>query len=285
MTATMRAVVARSRVLGVERVPRPEPGPGEARVRIGACGICGTDLHLHHAGFPDGHTPGHEIAGWVDARGEADGGPPVGSRVAIEPLRPCGRCPTCRRGAYNVCPAVRLLGIHLPGGFAEHVVVPLERLHPVSEALAAPLAALAEPMAVAVHGLRRGGLARGERVLVLGAGAVGLLGLVAARALGARDVWISARHPQQAELARALGATRVLTEAEADPAALAAAAAETQVDLVLETVGGRANTLDAAIAAARPGGRVCVLGLFQDEIRLTPLLLLRKESSLCWSNC
>lgn len=271
--------------LAIERVPRPEPAPGEARVRLTACGVCGTDLHFRHAGlWPVGHTPGHEMLGHVVAHGEGATRPAIGTRVAVEPLRGCGDCTLCTSGRMNLCPRLALFGIHLPGGFAEEICVPGERLHPVPEPLTPALGALAEPMAVCIHGLRQGGIASGQRVLVLGAGTIGLLTIAAAKALGAAEVWITARHDHQVELARALGADRVLGEAEARPEQLAPDAENAAIDLVVETVGGSANTLEAGIAAVRPGGTIAVLGLF-DQVSLPPFPLLLKETHLVWSNC
>jgi threonine dehydrogenase-like Zn-dependent dehydrogenase len=282
----MRAAVWRGGRFAIETQPRPEPAAGEALVRLRACGICGTDLHLHHLGvWAEGHTPGHEMTGVVETLGDGAVGPAPGTPVAIEPLRGCGECACCRAGQVNICPRVQLFGVHVPGGFAEHIAVPAERLHPVPADIPVEIAALAEPLAVCVHGLRRGRLEPGQRVLVLGAGTIGLLGVLVARALGAGEVWISARHPHQAEMGRALGATRVLSEAEADPAAIGAAAGDAAIDLVLESVGGRANTLRAALAAVRPGGAISVLGLFDGEIALPAFPLLLKEGSLLWSNC
>ena len=140
-------------------------------------------------------------------------------------------------------------------------------------------------MAVVVHGLRRGALAKGQRVLVLGGGTIGLLSVVAARALGAGEVWMTARHPHQAELGAALGAARVLREAEADLMALDGAGRESPIDLVVETVGGSADTLDAAGAATRPGGAVSVLGVFMGNVSLNALPYFLKEITLAFSNC
>jgi threonine dehydrogenase-like Zn-dependent dehydrogenase len=135
------------------------------------------------------------------------------------------------------------------------------------------------------HGLRRGGLEVGQRVLVLGAGTIGVLAALAARELGAGEVLVTARHPHQAELASALGAARVLREPEADESGLQNLARDLPIDLVVETVGGSADTLRLAAHAIRPGGKVCVLGLFLGPVTLNPLLLLLKEASLIWSNC
>jgi threonine dehydrogenase-like Zn-dependent dehydrogenase len=286
MLAAVAAVPAAPSFLELRTLERPEPGPGELRLRVTACGLCGSDLHLHQQGlYPPGTVPGHEFAGVVDALGAGVVGLEVGQAVAVEPFRSCGRCPSCRAGHHARCPEAKLLGVHAPGGLAEYAVVPALRAFHVADDLDPRLAALGEPVAVVVHGLRRGGFAPGDRVLVLGAGSLGLLAVLAARVLGASEVWVTARHAHQADLARALGARRVLSEAEASPEALAALGRGAPVDLALETVGGRADTLLAAGSAVRPGGRVAVLGLFLGRVELDPLPLLLKEVTLAWSYC
>jgi threonine dehydrogenase-like Zn-dependent dehydrogenase len=282
----MRSVVARAGRLVLESQPRPEPGPGEARVRMLACGICGSDLHFHHAGlFADGHVPGHEMLGEVDALTDAATGIAVGETVAIEPLLACGSCPSCRAGRPGICPELQIYGIHRPGGLAEFVCVPERCLYRVPSRLPTEIAAMAEPMAVAWHGVAQSGLASGERVLVLGAGSIGLLCVLAARDQGAGEVWISARHPHQAELARSLGATRVLGEDEASPKALPRTTLDAPVDRVIETVGGSADLLRSAAAAGRPGGAISVLGLFLGDAHVPGMPMLLKEATLVWSNC
>ncbi len=280
------ACLGEARVMQTGELPLLDPQPGEARVRVEACGICGSDLHFLHGGLMSvGHTPGHEMAGRIDALGPGVDHLSVGDPVAVEPLVSCGKCAECLAGRDSICRSMMLRGVHLPGGMAEQVVIEADRAIPLAQDLSPSVAALTEPMAVAIHGLDRGGLARGERVLVLGAGAVGLVSLVAAQSMGACEVWITARHPHQAELAKKLGATRVLREDEADPASLDALSREVDFDLVVETVGGDANTLVAAASAARPGARIAVLGLFAGSPELPPYPLLLKELTLAWSNC
>ncbi len=270
----------------VAEVPQPDPGPGEVRVRIEACGICGSDLHFFRDDLmPPGHTPGHEMSGVVDALGDAVEGFHEGQRIVVEPIRSCGACSYCRGGRDNLCRDFQVHGIHRQGGFAEFLVVPAKRLYPIADGVGPAVAALAEPLAVSLHGLRRGGFEAGQRVLVLGAGTVGLVTLLAAQGLGAGEVWISARYPHQARLARSLGASRVLGEEEASPSELASLSLKTDFDLVVETVGGRADTLRAACAAIRPGGSVSVLGLFMQGVEVDPFPLLLKEGNLFWSNC
>ena len=283
----MRAAVVRGAgSVAIARRPVPEPGPGEARVRVEACGVCGSDLHLLANGFfPLDHTPGHEVAGRVEALGDGVVGLACGARVAVEPMRSCGTCASCRSGRYSICREARLAGVHDPGGLAEYALFPATRLHPLPPELEPPLGALAEPMAVVVHALRRGARAAGHRVLVLGAGSVGLLAAAAARRLGAGEVWISARHPHQVKRARELGVARAIAEADASAGGLDALGREAPIDLVVETVGGGADTVRAAAAAVRPGGTVSVVGVFWGAMNLDPMPLLLKEVTLAWSYC
>jgi threonine dehydrogenase-like Zn-dependent dehydrogenase len=284
---TMRAArVSEGRGLEVVEIARPVPGPGEALVRIDACGLCGSDLHFYRSrSMPPGHTPGHEMAGVLAAVGANVSGLPEGLRVAVEPLRTCGECEPCRAGRDSQCRKLRVHGVHIAGGFAEYVLVDSHRLFALPQQLSASVAAMAEPAAVAIHGLRRGRLEKDQRVLIVGAGSVGLICLIAARQLGAGEVWITARHPHQAELARELGASRVLDESEASIPALHQLGRETDFDLVVETVGGEADTLVASAAALRPGGTISVLGVFMGKVEIDPITLLMKEGNLCFSNC
>ena len=266
--------------------PLPEPEAGEVRVRVEACGICGSDLHLYRAGLiREGHTPGHEISGIIDSIGGEVEGCQLGDRVAVEPLLACGTCESCGAGRAAICRKARLFGVHLPGGFAQFIVVPALRVYRMAPDLDPAVAALTEPVAVALHGLKRGNFEPGRRVLVLGSGSVGLVSILAASWMGAREVWATARHAHQAEFARTLGAARVLDESEAQPEALARLGLQHDIDLAIETVGGSANTLEAACAAVRPGGHVSVLGLFQDGAQLPGLPLIFKEITVSGSNC
>jgi L-iditol 2-dehydrogenase len=275
-----------ARSVSVQRRPIPEPAPGEVRLRIEACGLCGSDLHFYHMGpITPGITPGHEMTGWVDTVGDGVEYLAGGERVAVEPLASCGDCDCCRAGRDSICPQVQIFGMQRHGGFAEFATLPAKRLFKIPADIPPHIAALCEPMAVAVHGLRQGRLERGQRVLVLGAGSVGLMSVVAAAALGAGEVWLTARHPHQAELGAALGAARVLREPDAAQANLYRLGAEAPIDLVVETVGGTADTLRSAAAAVRPGGVVSVLGIFLGDVSLDTLPLLIKEGTLTWSNC
>lgn len=285
--SSMRAVTCTGPdQLALEERPIPEPGPGEVRVKLRGCGICGSDLSLLPIGYLGSRiTPGHEMTAAIDELGEGVSGFAIGDTVAVEPINTCGRCHSCRSGRDAICPDIQFLGVHVDGGFADYVTVPARRLFPIDARLPIEIAALAEPMAVVIHALKRAQFSAGQRVLVLGAGNLGLLTVVAARALGAEDVWITARHAHQAALAEKLGAGRVYHEPDATPEKLAALGREHPIDCAIETVGGQAETLPLAVAALRPGGVVSVVGLFRGKLELDPYPLFQKEVTLAWSNC
>ena len=282
----MRAATATGpHSIEVREQPDREPAANEVRVLVRACGVCGSDVHTFRHGFAEGHVPGHEIAGVIDRCGPGVTGLSEGDLVAVEPISSCGRCEGCRSGHPMWCRESKLFGLHLPGGMADAIVVPSERAFRLDSSLLPEVAALVEPLAVAVHALSRVAVQSDERVLILGAGTVGLLCVLAARALGVDDIWVTARHAHQGELAGTLGATRVLEADEVDAKVLTELGRESDVDAVLETVGGTANTLDLAAAAVRPGGRVAVLGLFDHPLSINPWPILEKELALVWSNC
>jgi threonine dehydrogenase-like Zn-dependent dehydrogenase len=279
----MRAAVFSDdgRIAVLDRALR-ELRPGEARLAVTSVGICGSDLNLLHdnGAMASGVQPGHEVAGIVDAVGDGVA-LATGTPVALEPVAGCGDCPQCRRGAHNLCPAVRLFGFSRPGGMAEYLNVPATLLHAVDTSLSADVTALAEPMAVVVRGMRLAAIGMNERVAVLGSGTIGLLGVVAARAAGAGEVLATARYPHQGELARALGADAVF----ASSTELLDAVGNQHVDLVVETVGGHADTLTEAVEVARNGGRILMLGVFDGRPRLPAFEFFQKELTLKASNC
>jgi len=247
--------------------------PGWARLRVAACGICGSDLHVWHmpASERGPCTPGHEICGTVEQgpAGLAD------ALYAVEPYKSCGKCDACKRGEGPLCARMGLFGFQYHGGFAEYVDVPVERLHPVRGIDRSPLVALAEPTAVAVRGCNIGRFARGEQILVVGAGTIGLLSGLVARERGAR-VSITARYPHQANAAKALGlepvGERELEEFTADAKPFC----------VIETVGGSGAALRQAIAATASGGRVVLLGI-SAEVTLNLMEVVGREVDLLGS--
>lgn len=254
--------------------PTPLP-PGRVRVSVTACGICGSDLHVYsgRSGRQHDVVMGHEIVGTV-----MDGGPGLpDSLYAIEPLDACLNCKYCAAGATNTCPNMKFIGIDEPGGLAEFIDVPAHTLHPVPDTLSPMLASLVEPMACSYRGVALGRLKIESRVLVLGAGTIGLFAGLLARDRAA-EVAITARHPQQVEAAKRLGLTP-LGETEWEDWAR-----DRQPDIVLETVGGAADTINDAIKAAQPEARIVILGIFTENSRVDGLMLVAKEVDIVGSS-
>ncbi|SCG11805.1 L-iditol 2-dehydrogenase [Streptomyces sp. MnatMP-M27] len=226
-------------------------------MEIGAVGLCGSDLHYYAHGengpnvLRSPTALGHEAAGTV----LGDGGPlPAGTRVAIEPAIPCGRCHACRAGRYNQCPHGHCFGSPpTDGALTGHLTVPAEFAHPLPGDLPLGSGALIEPLAVALHAVRRGNVAAGDRVLVTGAGPIGLLVLQAARAVGAGETVVTDINPGRLAHAHRLGADRTLdTSREPLPQ-------EPLFDIALDCSGIEA-ALTAAAHAVRPGGTLVAVG-------------------------
>ena len=272
----------------IAQIAAPEAGPGEALVQVRAVGICGSDL-LMNAGRTEADTmpAGHEVAGEIVAVGEGVEADAVGRRVAVDTIglgRACQNCWYCRTGQYRSCMDRTP---EAGGGFAEYMTTLAAGCFPLHKNLSWHEGALVEPLAVSVHGMRRGGLRPGETVAVLGAGNIGLTAVAAARAMGAGRILVTARHPHQAEMARKLGADIAVTpEGDALRETLLEATEGRGADLTIESVGGRTEaTLQQAIEVTRVQGRIVVLGGFHAPITLDWLPPLLKEQSFIFSSC
>jgi threonine dehydrogenase-like Zn-dependent dehydrogenase len=236
----------------VEVVEQPPPVGEGLTVQIASAGICGSDLHLLQWGVPV--VLGHEMAGTL-----ADG-----TAVAVEPLDPCWRCPACMAGAHNLCErgASMVYGVGRDGGMAEKCLVPEAAISRLPAGLPPTDACLVEPLAVAVHGVRRGNVRAGQQVAVIGGGTIGQLAVVAVRASGAA-VALEARHDRQLEVSRELGAHAV----------------SDGYDVVLEAA-GTASALKRAVEVCRPGGTVVLLGTHWDPPVMPATDISMKEVTL-----
>jgi L-iditol 2-dehydrogenase len=270
--------------LRCEQVPAPQAGPGEVRVRVAACGVCGSDLpRIFSKGtyrFP--LIPGHEFAGTVEQVGEGVGEDWIGRRVAVFPLIPCRRCALCAREEYALCANYDYLGSRRDGGFAEQVCAPVWNLLPVPEGVSLEMAAMVEPCAVALHALRRGGLFAGESVAIFGAGPIGLMLAAWAGALGAGKVMLVDVDPVKVSFAREAGFALVFNASEGEPAAWIREQTQGGADVVVEG-SGRAAALAGCLGAARPQGRVVLMGNPAEGMAMSQeayWLILRKELHL-----
>jgi 2-desacetyl-2-hydroxyethyl bacteriochlorophyllide A dehydrogenase len=270
--------------LVVEEVAVPAPGFGEALVKISRCGICGSDLHWYHGGIPiPAVCPGHEISAVVADVGPGVRGVKAGDRVAIEGIRTCGVCAYCRSSDYELCRNVGMIGMTIPGGFCEYLATTERHLFQVPAPVSDEMAQLTEPLAVSVHALRLAGLEVGQRVLVLGAGTIGLTAIAAARAGGAGEIIATAKRPHQRAAALALGAHRVFDPANSGE--LMGYAFDNPVDVVIETVGDPKQSLQDAVTCVRPGGSIAILGVFMQAPELNAIFLMMKEVRIVGSLC
>lgn len=256
--------------LEVGREPAPSPGPGESLVRVGAVGLCGSDLHwFAEGGIGDARLSrplvlGHEFGGVVE------GGPLDGQAVAVDPAIPCGQCARCREGNANLCPSVRFAGHGTTdGGLQEYISWPTALLNPVPEGFSPATVALLEPLGVALHAFDLGHVRVGDEVAVVGCGPIGLMVVQVAKLAGARAVTAVEPLAHRRSVAARSGADRALSpeEAAADPL---------QVDVCFE-VAGTNDAVSATMALVRPGGRVVLAGIPDDDSTVVPASVARRK--------
>ncbi|AXG81503.1 alcohol dehydrogenase [Streptomyces paludis] len=266
----MRAVSwAGAGLLDEREVPIPAVGPGRVLVRVDRVGVCGSDLAIlrgQHARAEPGVILGHEFTGTV-AAADAPDAPPAGTRVAVRPLIACadrGTVPPCRAcasGNSHVCAALGLYGVDEPGGLAEYIAVRAAAVHPVDASVAPGLAALAEPLAVAVHAVARSGLTGGESVAVFGAGPIGLFTALVARHRGAGDIVLVEPNAWRRSVAEEYGFA-TLDAGPDTPDQIRGRTGGDGADLVFDSAGHPAVALQLT-ATARIQGTIVVVGVYK----------------------
>ena len=286
--ATMTAFVLHgAKDIRKEQVPRPQPKPGEVLVAIRAAGICGSDLHYYSHWKCGNFIPtepfilGHEFAGEVVAHGEGVTTPAIGTRVAVDPSRACGKCKPCREGRYNLCPDMMYFGsasVTPPsaGCYAEYVTAPARNCWPLPDGFEYAWGALLEPMSVAMHAVMRGGGVGGKSVLITGGGTIGQMVLLVAVAFGASKVVVSDIKPFARDFAMKSGATGTLDPASPTLADDASALSPGGFEVVFEAAGVGA-ALGQAIRLAAPGATVVQVGTLPDGTAVPVNALLTKE--------
>ena len=266
----------------LEDRPVPEPGPGQVLVEVSAVGVCGSDVHY----FVEGRIGdfvveaplvlGHEASGVVRALGPGARRLSAGQRVAMEPGVPCRRCRACRSGQYNLCPDVTFFATPpVDGAFARYVVHDEDFCYPIPDHMSDDAGALLEPLSVGIWASRKARTGLGDRVLVTGAGPIGLVATAVARAAGAAEVIVTDAQPARLPLATKLGATEVL-----DARSSADAVVEIGADVLIECSGSVA-ALDTGLRGVREGGRAVIVGMSAETHIPVPISYVqRKEIEL-----
>lgn len=262
-------------------MPDPTPADDEVVLRVAACGICGSDLHITEDpkpfGIGSGFVLGHEFSGEVVGVGRAVTGLGRGDRVAVAPMRGCGHCPACLRNDPAWCPQMVLIG----GGYAEYATVAARQCRKLPDDLPTADGALAEPLSVALHCIVRSGMKPGARVAVIGAGPIGLLVAFWARRMGAASVIVADLSEHQKARALALGATDFVISG-ANAAVEIADRAGGAPDYVFECVGKR-GLMDICVGIVRPQGTVVGVGLCVGGDSWDPFAALMKEINIVMS--
>lgn len=287
----MKAIVAHGpKDLRIEDRDAEAPGPSEVRLRLAMGGICGSDLHYYnHGGFgsvrlKEPMVLGHEVSAHVEALGSGVEGLRTGQLVAVSPSRPCRSCRYCQQGLHNQCLNMRFYGSampfpHIQGAFREVLVADALQCVP-ADGLSAGEAAMAEPLAVVLHGTRRAGEMLGKRVLVTGCGPIGALAILAARRAGAAEIVATDLSDFTLSLAAQVGADRTINTAR-EPEALAAYGVDKGTFDILVECSGAAVALAAGVVALRPRGVIVQLGLGgQPDMPVPMMAVTAKELDL-----
>ena len=266
----------------IREIEKPVPGKNEALLRPLYGGICGSDLSSYrgtnaYMAYP--RIPGHEFSCEIVEIGENDRGFKVGDIVTANPYFNCGKCYSCKRGLVNACMSNQTMGVQREGGFSEYMVMPVERLIS-GKGLDAKTLALIEPFCIGYHGIQRAGVKAGDKVLVVGAGTIGVLAAIAAKSRGAQ-VWVCDVAPKKLEYAMKFGLDgTVLNESpEAFRAAVDSITDGNGFDVTVEAV-GLPSTLQNCLDAACFGARVAVIGVGKHNIDLDFTIIQKKELNI-----
>jgi L-iditol 2-dehydrogenase len=278
-----QAVMTQPGVIEYREVPRPQPGAGEVLLQIRRIGVCGSDIHVFHGLHPYTSYPvvqGHEVAAVVAETGAGVEGFAPGDKVVFMPQVTCGECYPCRQGMYHICDNLKVMGFQTGGAAQEFFTVPAAMTIRLPETMTLDEAAMIEPVSVAVHALGRAAPVTGQRVLVLGAGTIGNLVAQVAQAQGARAVMITDLSEYKLEMARTCGISHTINTAEEDLSeAILRDFGPDKADLILECVGAQA-TITQAVANARKGSTIVVVGVFGQKPQVDLGLVQDRELSL-----
>jgi len=264
--------------LTIEERPVPRPGPREVLIRISHCGVCGTDLHFVMDGWGrPGAIGGHEYSGVISAVGSDVVGWVVGDAVVAGPDVGCGECRQCRNHRVSLCEAQSDVAMaEYVGAFAEFKLVDAAQLHRIPSELSLREAAIAEPLAVSLHGITQSGIQPGQRALITGAGPVGMFTLAALRAQGVDDVTVSEPSEVRRALAERVGASRTIEPDELVVPPLPFTIVDDAYDVAFEC-SGKAAAVESALAALGKTGTLCLMGTGAERPQFDAMRVLLNE--------
>lgn len=264
-TTMLQQVMTAPREIRFDRVPVPQPGPGQVLVKIKRIGICGSDIHVYHGKHPYTKYPvtqGHEVSGRIAAVGEGVTGFRVGQKVTIEPQVFCGRCHPCTHGKYNLCESLKVMGFQTTGTASEYFAVDQSKIDVLPEAMDYNEGAMIEPLAVTVHAAKRAGDVKGLNVCVLGCGPIGILLIQSLKAFGAAKVLATDVSDYRLELAKQCGADVTVNTKNAEfGRAMLDAFGPDKADIIYDCAGNDI-TMDQAIQNARKGSTIILVAVY-----------------------
>lgn len=281
----MKAAVLKGPLdIRMETVADPVVEPDGIIIKVKTCGICGSDLHVYKQEGKEGTLFGHEFSGDVAEVGSQVKDLTVGERVTAVGFRPCGRCFWCRQGKSFRCSEMALVGYQLPGAMAEYVSIPSakagQNVFKLSDELTYQDGATVEPLSIALYSVKRAQPQEKDTVVVLGAGIIGLNTIQVLKAMGVKRVLVSGRRTSRLEAAKTCGADLVVDAAREDVLqTVMEATSGMGADLVLECAGSQ-ETFNQAVAMARGGGKVMLVGVYEKPLTWDPLPVISKNLTL-----
>lgn len=262
----IQAIMTEPGKIEFNNVPVPEVKPNQIKIKMKSIGVCGSDIHVNHGKHPYTSYPvvqGHEVSAEVVEVGSEVANVKVGDKVTIQPQVVCGECYPCTHGLYNDCEELKVMGFQTTGMASEYFVVDADKALALPADMSWEHGALIEPLAVAVHAVRRAGDIAGKKIVVLGGGPIGNLVAQTAKAMGAADVLISELSPYRLEVAQKCGIKTIDAKNENILESIIANFGKDRADYIFECIGINV-TINQAIEYARKGSTIVVVGVFGD---------------------
>jgi threonine dehydrogenase-like Zn-dependent dehydrogenase len=278
------AVLTGAREIRTQEVAYPTLEQHGIILKVKACGVCGSDLHVYKSKGKEGTIFGHEFSGDVVEVGSQVAGVTAGMRITGVGFRPCGECFWCRQGKGYRCSNMALLGYQFPGAMAEYVHIPFavlgRSIFPLPEELTYEDGASVEPLSISYFSVNRAQPKENEMIAVIGLGVIGLNAIQILKAMGAGKILVSGRREARLEAARACGADVIIDAAKEDAVrVISEATANMGVNTVIECAGTQ-ETFDQSVAIVRGGGKIMMVGIYVEPLRWDPLTVIAKNLSL-----